>query len=266
MWFIILIIGAIFLGFIISISINPKKTPIVRTKKRSEPQLLSDQIDERLNINRKNSRNATRKKKLRYNLPSSVENKEVSNGSRVEYLRNKVGRYATSSLHESISRTDMVESKKLTGDTYMTKKQLSYYFSHLEGEMFTDYLLAPYDNSLIKVNELEFATMLKKKTDSDSLEKALRDTASNNNEGVAYEKAGDITNAIAIYEKNLEIAYPALHSYERLMILYRREKRYEDEIRVIKKALIDFSIKSHKTHIEKWKNRLQKARQLNLNK
>lgn len=54
MWFIILIIGAIFLGFIISISINPKKTPIVRTKKRSEPQLLSDQIDKRLGIKQNN--------------------------------------------------------------------------------------------------------------------------------------------------------------------------------------------------------------------
>lgn len=147
---------------------------------------------------------------------------------------------------------------------YMTRKQLNYYSSYLEGEMFTDYLLAPSDSSLIKISEREFAAMLKKKNDYDRFSKALSETASNNNIGIDFEKKGNIYGAIEMYEKNIDIAYPALHSYERLMILYRKEKRYNEEIRVIEKAIKDFPVKSHKTYILKWKDRLEKAKKLNL--
>lgn len=255
MWFIISIIIFVFLGLLIKI-FSPKKKCQTDDNRNNAPQLLSDQIDERLRIKKrgkfdsKTERNSIRKvsrKPLKSCGTRSSIDPIGRNGNNAHASSNEIGPFPNSS-------------------GYMTRKQLSYYFSHLEGEMFTDYLLAASDNSLIKVNELDFATMLKKKTDYDKFSKDLNETANNNNIGIDFEKKGNIPNAIEAYERNLEIAYPALHSYERLMILYRREKRYEDEIRVIKKALIDFSIKSHKTHIEKWKNRLQKARQLNLNK
>ncbi|WP_353122987.1 tetratricopeptide repeat protein [Dysgonomonas capnocytophagoides] len=137
---------------------------------------------------------------------------------------------------------------------------MSYYFSHLEGELFIDYTLAPSDDTLIKVSSSEFSAMLKKKNDYDKFSNSLSETANNNNIGIAFEKSGNIDSAIEAYERKLNIAYPALHSYERLMVLYRKEKRYDDEIRVIEKAINDFPIKSHKVYIDKWKERLSKAK------
>lgn len=68
-------------------------------------------------------------------------------------------------------------------------------------------------------------------------EERLGKTVELNNKGSEYEKNGDIDKAIECYEENLKIGYPALHSYDRLMILYRKLKRTEDEIRVVKLAI-----------------------------
>lgn len=68
-------------------------------------------------------------------------------------------------------------------------------------------------------------------------EQRLYDTARLNNEGIALEKEGCIEEAINVYEQNIEIGYPATHSYERLMILYRKRKDYENEIRVARLAV-----------------------------
>lgn len=74
----------------------------------------------------------------------------------------------------------------------------------------------------------------------------LQDTAARNNEGTAYEKAGREDEAIAIYEENIADGYPALHSFDRLMIIYRRRKDYYNEIRVIKKAIDVFSAENER--------------------
>lgn len=58
-----------------------------------------------------------------------------------------------------------------------------------------------------------------------------------NNEGMAMEKNGDIDGAIAAYEQNIKEGCTALHSFDRLAIIYRRRKEYSEEIRVVKKAL-----------------------------
>ena len=66
---------------------------------------------------------------------------------------------------------------------------------------------------------------------------SLEETASNNNNGILAEKEGRIDDAIRIYENSILDEYPATHSYDRLMILYRKRKDYENEIRVIKIAI-----------------------------
>jgi tetratricopeptide (TPR) repeat protein len=68
-------------------------------------------------------------------------------------------------------------------------------------------------------------------------ENTLQNVASLNNKGIALEKASKIDEAISVYEKNIKSNYPAAHSYDRLMILYKKDKRYFDELRVIKSAL-----------------------------
>ena len=84
-------------------------------------------------------------------------------------------------------------------------------------------------------------------------EEKINSTASTNNDGIALEKAGKIELAIKKYEENIKKEYPATHSYERLMILYRKNKEYENEIRVIQTAIKVFTKEN--------KHRLKKALQ-----
>lgn len=65
----------------------------------------------------------------------------------------------------------------------------------------------------------------------------LGKVVSNNLQGKEFEKSGDIQSAITVYEENIATLYPALHAYERLMIIYHRLKDYENEKRVIDIAI-----------------------------
>ena len=53
-----------------------------------------------------------------------------------------------------------------------------------------------------------------------------------NNKGIAREKAGDITAAVRLYEANIRDRFDGTHPYNRLRIIYARQKRYDDAIRV----------------------------------
>ena len=61
-------------------------------------------------------------------------------------------------------------------------------------------------------------------------------TASINNEGIALEKDGKEDEAILVYEKNIIRKCTARHSYDRLLILYRKRKDVENELRIVKLA------------------------------
>ena len=147
-------------------------------------------------------------------------------------------------------------------------KRLSYddikkYNDIMDGDLSSEYFIA----YLKGQKYFNVGIMLIDKWEKDLMEynkeiNALTDTARNNNKGIGYEKKGMIQEAISTYEENIEIGYPALHSYERLIILYRKEKRYNDEIRIIEKAINDFPLKTHKEYIIKWKIRLEKAEKL----
>ena len=62
-------------------------------------------------------------------------------------------------------------------------------------------------------------------------------TASLNNKGIEQEKAGDIENAILTYEECVKVGYPAMHQYDRLIILYHKRGDVENEKRILNKAL-----------------------------
>ncbi len=87
-----------------------------------------------------------------------------------------------------------------------------------------------------KVLELESKLIEQKKKDDN-----LTSTVSTNNDGIAQEKAGNIDLAIKIYEENIGRGSVATHSYERLMILYRKKNEFDNEIEVIEKAIQIFS-------------------------
>lgn len=56
----------------------------------------------------------------------------------------------------------------------------------------------------------------------------------------SLEKEGMIDEAIAVYEKSILSKIPATVPYDRLMILYRKKKDYDNEIRIIKEAISVF--------------------------
>lgn len=68
-------------------------------------------------------------------------------------------------------------------------------------------------------------------------EERLFRTTERNNIGIQLEKNGKIDEAIAVYEDNIRDGYPAYHSFQRLMIIYRKRKEYDNEIRVIKRGI-----------------------------
>lgn len=70
-----------------------------------------------------------------------------------------------------------------------------------------------------------------------AFDEILAECAKLNNLGIQYEKEGNIDAAIGVYEENLLLNYPATHSYERLMILYRKRGEYLKEVAVIEKAI-----------------------------
>ena len=90
-------------------------------------------------------------------------------------------------------------------------------------------------------------------------DKALSDCARRNTRGKEYEKAGKIALAIKTYEKNIEgECYPACHSFDRLMVLYRKRTEYDKELAVIEKAL-DVFCKRYPDLKNKYETRKQKV-------
>lgn len=65
----------------------------------------------------------------------------------------------------------------------------------------------------------------------------LHKTAELNHKGIALEKEGKVSEAIEVYEENIKSDYPAPHSYKRLSVLYRKQKDFDNEERVIKRAI-----------------------------
>ena len=101
-----------------------------------------------------------------------------------------------------------------------------------------------------------------KKAEQDKVE-AMNKCAALNNLGIKYEREGNIALAISTYEENLSSPFIACHSFDRLMILYRKQKDYDNEIRVIQKAL-EGICERYPQLKEKYLKRLEKAKALKL--
>lgn len=95
--------------------------------------------------------------------------------------------------------------------------------------------LKGFNNVVLSKDEWNCAC--KKGEDSIAYENGLHTATSCNLGGIELEKSGDIRGAIALYEENIAMHSTAIHSYERLMIIYHRLKDYENEKRVIDIAI-----------------------------
>lgn len=92
----------------------------------------------------------------------------------------------------------------------------------------------------------QFNRLLQETTKYEESSKIIALTAELNNKGISLEKENKIEEAIKVYEENVSIGHPATHSYERLMILYRKRKETEKEINVINRAIEVFEIENKK--------------------
>ncbi len=82
--------------------------------------------------------------------------------------------------------------------------------------------------------------------------KEIELTASINNEGIVAEKQGDFDRAIELYEQNVNRQSDGHHSYDRLLVLYRKRKDFDNELRIAKIATSLFpSDLKYKTRFEK---------------
>lgn len=115
--------------------------------------------------------------------------------------------------------------------------------------------------SRVKVYDDELAEIIKHKEKNEDFDRRLFDAVHLNNVGKESEKSGDIKKAISLYERNiLPGTYFTLHPYHRLCVLYRRQKDFDNEIRVIEAVLSRFDPKSESKERQLFAERLEKAR------
>ncbi len=55
--------------------------------------------------------------------------------------------------------------------------------------------------------------------------------------GINFEKSGNMLKAIDLYEANILDGFDGNHPYDRLAIIYKKQQRIDDEIRVLEKAI-----------------------------
>ncbi len=111
-----------------------------------------------------------------------------------------------------------------------------------EAKMESDYISAKIDLAIL--SGLNYVTIPKdyylKVVDSrkkiDAFNQLLSKTAELNNLGISLEKQGKIDEAIKVYEDNIALGGKALHSFDRLIILYNKAKDFDNEKRVIFRA------------------------------
>lgn len=138
------------------------------------------------------------------------------------------------------------------------EKLLQQYTSVMTESQFERYINLIYDNTKGGFTLAELKNFEKKLADRNKADDELYKCAELNNLGSAAEKDGDVDSAIGYYEENIKGDYAATHSFQRLMVLYRKLNRQEDEIRVINRALLVYKKAGKANLTGVWQKRLEK--------
>lgn len=112
----------------------------------------------------------------------------------------------------------------------------------------------------VEVSEQEYRTIMERYKKKQLDERRLSECVELNNKGIELEKNGETDAAIEVYEKNIKPGcWPARHSFDRLLVLYRKRKDYTNELRVCKAAieLFDGEVK-YKERMVKINKRINK--------
>lgn len=108
----------------------------------------------------------------------------------------------------------------------------------LDGDVFfnIEYYKDANDRRFIVVNKAKWQQAVDEMSKRSAQEKEIALTASLNNEGIELEKNGKEDEAIIVYEKNVSRRCTATHSYDRLLVIYRKRKDVDNELRIAKLA------------------------------
>ena len=106
-------------------------------------------------------------------------------------------------------------------------------------------------NKYIIVNKNKWQAAVAEMVLREAKEKEVALTASLNDEGSMLEKEGKEDEAILVYEKNIARKSTARYSYDRLLVLYRKRKEVDNELRIAKLANSTFpEEKKYKLRLE----------------
>lgn len=127
-----------------------------------------------------------------------------------------------------------------------------------------------FDNELTNISELNLdneekqAKVKQNNKPKPTGEKAFSMQVDRNLKGKELEKESRIEEAKKLYLKNVEESFDGSHPYDRLAILYRKEKDYKNEIKILEKAIKVYSNNktSSNSQLLKFKERLEKAKKL----
>jgi tetratricopeptide (TPR) repeat protein len=104
--------------------------------------------------------------------------------------------------------------------------------------------------------------------DNPLLSKEENEAIDRNLRGRDLEKQGNITDAIELYELNVAYGFEGDFPYDRLRVIYSKQKRYDDVIRVLEKAIDVFNNKvfadrpDRLPKLERFRLQLEKAKNL----
>ena len=123
--------------------------------------------------------------------------------------------------------------------------------------------------NIIEERELKLKQQEEYKKELEKIQKKSKISYEYNQLAMQLEKEGDIEGAIENYEKCIELKFEGNHPYDRLAILYRKIKDYDNEIRVLNQAIELFEFLEKATSrmdvlpkLEKFKTRLNRANEL----
>ena len=102
--------------------------------------------------------------------------------------------------------------------------------------------------------------------DNPLLSKEENEAIDRNLRGRDLEKQGNITDAIELYELNVAYGFEGDFPYDRLRVIYSKQRRYSDVIRVLEKAIDVFDRKVPPTRpdrlpkLERFRLQLEQAK------
>ena len=177
--------------------------------------------------------------KKRKKISFNINGKEYH--TYIDCSKSAIGKFCENSQSESLTPVPS-GCERVNINIFLDK-----YIASISQDLFIELqnrVLAGYSYADIPISKIE--QVRQNYEAAKRIDEALQKCADLNNKGIAFEKVGNIDAAIKCYEENIEQGYTATHSYERLMILHRKQKEYDKEISVIEKAINIFSNENEK--------------------